>query len=114
MSTTPRTESFLHGQLPCSTLEIELIDFVRQIETELNEAKARYKWKPIETAPKDGSAILVLKHRFIVVQVRWCKSVEEWQSVTSGEFVYSITHWMPCPYLPTPLIKDKRQGTLPL
>lgn len=72
-------------------------------------------WQPIETAPKDGTDLLIFDPRMPVCTAYWSDSV--WASVNnptrgqgggwvqevhrSDTFVYSPTHWMPLPPAPT-------------
>lgn len=68
-------------------------------------------WEPIETAPKDGTPILVCyapqytSNGFLPVAVRWrtyhpnAKGKEEFRD-SSGVKVRAITHWMPLPEPP--------------
>lgn len=37
MSTTPKTDAFLNGRLPCTQLERELIEFARSLEMKLDD-----------------------------------------------------------------------------
>lgn len=50
------------------------------------------QWQPIETAPMDGSDVLILTDTGFIHQASWW--IEEDRSDT-------ITHWMPLPSLPT-------------
>lgn len=58
-------------------------------------------WQPIETAPKDGTNILVCAED-VMSTVKWDDFFKEWALVVSGsqseddEF-YGPTHWMPLP-----------------
>lgn len=111
MIITPRTDAESWREDGCMVVDAT---FAEKLETELAEAKAHYEWKPIDTAPKNSSAILVLRHRFIVMHVRWCKTLEGWQSTTNGEVVHDPSHWANAPILPVPPDKDKRQQTFKL
>ena len=78
------------------------------------------EWQPIETAPKDGTAILVCygehyeDNGFLPVCVRWRsyhpnalrqRGREAWRD-SSGHKISVATHWMPLPKPPT-MIKSK-------
>lgn len=73
-------------------------------------------WKPIETAPKDGSNILVHDPRFmhyasacdaVALPAFWggavYKTVPKWLSAIDHEMEYQPTHWMPMPEAPVRL-----------
>jgi hypothetical protein len=61
------------------------------------------QWQPIETAPKDGTEVLVTysKQGFVMQLVRFNRTFNYWES--KGEVELGLennaTHWMP---LPTP------------
>lgn len=69
------------------------------------------QWQPIESAPKDGTAILACyaphyeKNGFLPIAVRWrayhpnARGNEEWRD-HSGAKVRAITHWQPLPAPP--------------
>lgn len=70
------------------------------------------EWQPIETAPKDGTQIL-LRVDSVVHQGEWqgpsdgaiyarTKSTFNWFSVSCGSSLYdaAVTHWMPLPQPP--------------
>jgi hypothetical protein len=69
------------------------------------------KWQPIETAPRDGTAILVCyaqhyeSNGFLPVAVRWrtyhpnSQGKYEFRD-SSGTKIRAITHWMPLPEAP--------------
>jgi len=68
------------------------------------------RWQPIETAPKDGSAILIWpaesaftrrKNHFISYVVRWNDLEEGWIEASGEEYDrFCPTHWMPLPEPP--------------
>jgi len=73
-------------------------------------------WKPIETAPTDGTAILCFDptgYHIQVYVVCWDHYLAEhgddsgWVEA-SGEYchTWNPTHWMPLPLPPAPQIKD--------
>ena len=62
------------------------------------------EWQPIETAPKDGSAILswptgsMFKDDTFSYVVRWCGWRECWIEAAGEEYQgFEPTHWMPLP-----------------
>ena len=67
------------------------------------------KWRPVETAPKDGRAILSWDGDTYAVVI-WCGCKREWQLVEHGDNRphpedatpwIGISHWMPLPTPPT-------------
>lgn len=64
----------------------------------LRAAEARgMKWRPIATAPKDGTRIFVWEPARSwgpLVQVMWHEGWEEWR-ISNEEIVCTPTHWMP-------------------
>ncbi len=58
-------------------------------------------WKPIETAPKDGTRVLVWHQNwFAASTAQW---YGDWWGLVYevGPFAYQPTHWMPLPAPPT-------------
>jgi hypothetical protein len=73
------------------------------------------EWRDIETAPKDGAAVLlfgkpeenggVTWSARVVLSGYWDRMDEAWCSTTAdwtGPFVDLVTHWMPLPEPPEP------------
>jgi hypothetical protein len=73
------------------------------------------EWKPIETAPKDGSTILVWgKYMIHPSPAEWNMNRKEWRAVWDGSRVIEsqgdtwidyaepsgVSHWMPLPKPP--------------
>ena len=59
------------------------------------------EWRPIETAPKDGSEVLVNATGIGLVVVYWSDDESQWGTglgYLNGE---APTHWMPLPLPPT-------------
>lgn len=72
-------------------------------------------WQPIETAPKDGTAILAILGTFEPAVARWCperqrfayifeddfENPETWETflIESKDSTWKPTHWqtLPCP-----------------
>lgn len=122
---TPRTDStaFTLAYDEEEVGEIVGSDFARQLERELAEAKAENQWRPIETAPKDGTHIdLWVSGEFPgrypdayfgmpphecgeygpYCDSDWHSAKPGWVCGTFGEFICTMespTHWRP---LPTP------------
>ena len=89
-------------------------DFARQLERELAELRAATTWRPIETAPKDGSEILLFEKYIDVPFVGyWSERSNQWEAdrshytvkgdgvVESSLCQSDILHWMPLPKPPT-------------
>ena len=55
-------------------------------------------WRPIATAPKDGTPVLGWWFNECMI-VDWCVVVERWGSTHDGEDMFEPepTHWMPLP-----------------
>jgi hypothetical protein len=74
------------------------------------------QWQPIETAPKDGSMIVVFSPEFYEAElepldqmdwfcvVRWNDG--EWR-YAGGEYTFdNVTHWMPLPDPPEVVVSE--------
>lgn len=73
-------------------------------------------WQPIETAPKDGTRILMAVRGFVPAVAYWqndrgvfdyldaeCMPDERaWQAMLANSFEWEPTHWMPLPEPPKP------------
>ena len=60
------------------------------------------EWQPIETAPKDGTWVLVCQgQNNIIRSAKWSIDYDHWE-VSSGAMSYiaGVTHWMPLPEPP--------------
>lgn len=78
---------------------------------DLRAVLALLEWQPIETAPKDGTPILLYwpGHRGHIATncfvARWNVLAEDWlssgQPVWRGAGIYEPTHWMPLPEPPS-------------
>lgn len=64
-------------------------------------------WQPIETAPKDGSTILIA-HKSAAFDGYWSEAHNGWvdgDEAMSGDLItYPITHWMPLPPPPGEIV----------
>lgn len=82
----------------------------KALERELEAVRKDEQWKPIETAPKDGTAILVSEGRFCYC-VEWIEEFDWWAVDDNKLGPFRLrgaapTHWMPLP--PAPAIKEKK------
>lgn len=91
-------------------LESEVAQSHNEIARYIVEATAKQfrhlmapKWNHIETAPKDGRAILLSLHSFAgktEIQVgQWAGMCEKWAILNTDQFI-EPTHWMPLPEPP--------------
>lgn len=60
------------------------------------------EWRPIETAPKDGSMILVCQSsNNIISSASWSYIYNHWATYPGPMgFITEVTHWMPLPQPP--------------
>lgn len=76
------------------------MDFASIIAAIIREEYAKHApgWRPIESAPKDGSSVLLFVPSYQCVG-SWLNTIEggEW---CSGEWDVEPTHWMPLPSPP--------------
>ncbi|MXP42947.1 DUF551 domain-containing protein [Allopontixanthobacter sediminis] len=66
-------------------------------------------WQPIETAPKDGTWIVVYDDRFkhseaSYLIARWHRALKVWSGTSNSQGRFALwhdaTHWMPLPAPP--------------
>lgn len=82
------------------------IERLRQRVAELEADAARYRWQPIETAPKDGTRILVWSEIGECCEVaRWFVDLfgeAYWACQSQDHFGFGVlcSHWMPLPQQP--------------
>ena len=66
----------------------------------LRKVNEKYRWQPIETAPKiDERRILVVWLGHVQI-ASWNDEVSKWQEDRYGDFTVhddEVTHWMPLP-----------------
>ena len=94
----------------CPKFESDIKDFeIQWLKAANEELKEKIQWQPIETAPKDGTWILVYKpfnlygfddSKWFVDKyiVRWA---DECWNISMEDKVAYPTHWMPLPKPPT-------------
>ncbi len=88
-------------------MEKDILDKLDLAINKLNSmseaAVYRSRWKPIATAPKDGTSVLGLKDG-VMATVRWMGIEQYWTLCVPGTFTlyhdWDPTHWMPLPPLP--------------
>jgi hypothetical protein len=108
---TPRevnpTEISEEVEAEVSTALTKMVDDVRRYEA----FNAESPWRPITTAPKDGTAILIWPAQsaltgstecmIISYVVRWHDWKEAWIEASGEEYdTFHPTHWMPLPEPP--------------
>jgi hypothetical protein len=70
--------------------------------TEMAAGGSAATWQPIETAPKDGSRVVIFRAnwRETVSVGHWSVTAKEWYVVNGGYPWHAPTHWAPIPPLP--------------
>jgi len=66
--------------------------------TTLAEAYLASRWQPIETAPKDGTGVLLFDGDFEIGY--WDYETDQWVIDLFGQTKMQPTHWMPIPAAP--------------
>lgn len=57
------------------------------------------KWRPIETAPRDGAEILTYRGDGLMAVASYWQSERVW-TISDGMDICNVTHWMPLPDAP--------------
>lgn len=78
---------------------IEITDLERKKLAEAVPIVRKDGWRPIETAPKDGTGLLVYSDERII-SAMWSVGADDWVEVVHGYTFYDPTHWMPLPEPP--------------
>jgi hypothetical protein len=63
-------------------------------------------WRPIETAPRDGTSVLIHDGEFAQMVAEYHKG--SWLALM--EYTYRPTHWMPLPPAPNTIDRDAMEG----
>lgn len=92
---------------------MEMHDYQMDIAAELAELKAAQEWQPIETAPKDGTIVLLHIPNMPAVSctqafygstfcpIEQVEQEEHWRNASTDHQVYrTATHWRPLPSAP--------------
>lgn len=60
------------------------------------------EWRPIETAPKDGTLILLypMNGDGMISTGRWCEEYQNWPAGRGWFEQGEVSHWMPLPAPP--------------
>jgi hypothetical protein len=91
-----------------------LLSHIAALESELVEAKAKVEWRPIETAPKDGTRVMLgwpgggVRYGFYLNNTNW----KGWRG-PSMELPFPSpppTHWVPLPPPPQTSQGEKPKG----
>ena len=75
------------------------VDTVQAQAQRIAELEAAQGWQPIETAPKDGTAMLVYPHLNGCGAVARLTRYGQWLTLP-GRYTVHPTHWMPLPAPP--------------
>ena len=55
-------------------------------------------WQPIETAPKDGSSVILFEpFEMVACSGYWAEEDNEWFPSRGKQFLQQPTHWQPMP-----------------
>lgn len=81
-------------------LFVEVNELVAEVAALRDQVANLTQWQPIETAPKDGTEILVCNHATLDIWfyhvASWMDGLEWW----NGDARVNPTHWMPLPQPP--------------
>lgn len=93
-------QDFAYGRVKSLT-EIDAIERAERAEAAL-QSRASHDWQPIETAPKDGSVILLCKDGSYIQSGSWNRGgafhMPHWSTQAN---LFDPTHWMPLPSPPS-------------
>lgn len=85
--------------------EMDTTECQKLIEDARQEFAAKYSWQPIETAPKDGTEILLFELTFngapYMFTAKWDSEDADWKCIEFEAYDHNPTYWMPLPEPPT-------------
>lgn len=81
------------------TYDANWLEVIEASMRELEQLRAERKWRPIETAPRDGSPVLVFDGEHYAVGY-WAPEIGEWWVSKKMRTTMLGTHWMPLPAPP--------------
>lgn len=70
-------------------------------------SKRESGWRPIETAPKDGTFVLTALESGYLLVLQYCANNYWRRHVMDDKGLWNPTHWMPLPNPPTNEIEDQ-------
>jgi hypothetical protein len=84
---------------------------IKLLKKEVKRLSELTKWQPIETAPKNGTWILLYEYQEptgVDYFDNWCPSIQQgrydeydgWKKCSEYSIGFKPTHWMPLPKLP--------------
>lgn len=77
------------------------------------EARDGGGWRTIDSAPRDGTWVLIATHQFVggVVLARWSRTNQHFVDIDQDDY-FDASHWMPTPappaIEPSPVEGDRR------
>lgn len=78
-----------------------LITKLQQELAEANDAMSQAQWQPIESAPKDGTIVLLCADVPWLIRMGYFEPDDRWYSIPQGSMENDQpTHWMPLPSPP--------------
>ena len=90
-----------------------LRDTVLKLNQRIEGLEAKQQWQPIETAPKDGSTVLLFVQGDIV-QAHWGEPDGDYNNLCwipeygqAAIWKAAVTHWMPLPEPPKAIKGDE-------
>lgn len=111
---------------PADTLEKEWVScgafdagmsFKTWLAFELSETRKAMEWRPIETAPKNESVLVVSDYGNIwMAEYKYIgpRAGSRWESVGLGAIRFHPTHWMPLPLPPCRPTPHAGDGDTPI
>jgi hypothetical protein len=68
------------------------------------------RWQPIETAPKNGRSIFVIRRHSHLPNTAIYNTTMCWfEDLHSGDHLHDLTHWMPLPAPPADAAMEKQK-----
>lgn len=80
-------------------IDKELLEnfYIQNLLKQIEEIKKQTEWQLIETAPRDGTRILVKSNDECYAVAYWCDEYGQQLDINDEGFLAETTHWMPLP-----------------